>query len=97
MDIAVILDLIKDYAPSILTVAMLVITTVLQKGSLSSGLKTIMTKAEELKVSAEFKEVQDKMQGIMATNQELTKQVKELTDALNKIKRTENDRDNKEV
>lgn len=97
MDIAVILDLIQDYAPSILTVAMLVITTILQKGSLSSGLKTIMTKAEELKVSAEFKEVQDKMQGIMITNQELTKQVKDLTDALNKIKRTENDRDNKEV
>ena len=94
MDVNTILELIKDYGPSILTVAMLVITTLSQKSNLMSGLKTIMQRADELKVSAEFKEVQDKMQGLMMIIESQEKEIKDLTDAINKITRPTNDGNN---
>ena len=94
MDVNVLLEVIKDYGPSILTVAMLVITTLSQKSNLFNGLKTIMKRADELKVSAEFKEVQDKMQGLMMTIEAQEKKIQDLTDSINKITRPNNDRDN---
>ena len=94
MDVNTILELIKDYGPSILTVAMLVITTLSQKSNLMTGLKTIMQRAEELKVSAEFKDVRDKMQGLMMIIESQEKQIQDLTDSINKITRPNNDREN---
>lgn len=94
MDVKVLLELIKDYGPSILTVAMLVITTLFQRSNLFNGLKIIMKRADELKVSAEFKDVQDKMQGLMMTIEAQEKQIQDLTDSINKITRPNNDRDN---
>ena len=94
MDVNVILNLIMDYGPSILTVAMLVITKLAQKSNLFNGLKTIKERAEELKVSAEFKEVQDKMQGLMMLIESQEKCIKELTDSLNKITRPTDDGNN---
>ena len=94
MDINAILEIVKDYLPSILTVGMLVLTTIAQRTNLFNGLKTIMQKAEELKVAAEFKDVQDKMQTLVITINEQEKQIKELTDALNKITRPNNDGNN---
>ena len=64
MDVNVILNLIMDYGPSILTVVMLVITTLAQKSNLFNGLKTIKQRAEELKASAEFKDVTVKISAI---------------------------------
>ena len=93
MDVNTILELIKDYGPSILTVAMLVITTLSQKSNLMTGLKTIMQRADELKVSAEFKDVQDKMQGLMMIIESQEKQIQDLTDSINKITRPNNDRE----
>ena len=94
MDVNAILAVVKDYLPSIITVGMLVITTVAQRSNLFNGLKTIAQKAEELKVAAEFKDVQDKMQTLLITIEEQQKQIKALTDAVSKIKRPDNDGNN---
>ena len=81
-----VLNLVMQYGPTILTVAMLVLTTLSQKSNLFSGLKTLKEKAEELKVAAEFKDVQDKMQSLIITIKEQEKIIQDLTNAVHKIK-----------
>lgn len=81
-----VLNLVMQYGPTILTVAMLVLTTLSQKSNLFSGLKTLKEKAEELKVAAEFKDVQDKMQSLIITIKEQEKIIQDLTNAVYKIK-----------
>lgn len=81
-----VLDLVMQYGPTILTVVMLVLTTLSQKSNLFSGLKTLKEKAEELKVAAEFKDVQDKMQSLIITIKEQEKIIQDLTNAVHKIK-----------
>lgn len=97
MDANVLFEIVKDYGPNILAVALIVITTLAQKSNLLNGLKTIVKRADELKVAAEFKDVQDKMQGLMMTIEAQEKQIQDLTDSINKITRPNNDRDNKEI
>lgn len=89
MEVDTILNLIMQYGPTILTVCMLVITTLSQKTNLFNGLKTLKEKAEEMKVAAEFKEVQDKMTTLMITIEEQEKLIKDLTSAINKIQNKE--------
>lgn len=84
-----IMNLIMEYSPTILTVCMLVITTLSQKTNLFNGLKTLKEKAEEMKVAAEFKEVQDKMTGLMLLIQEQEKTIKELTNAVYRVESKE--------
>lgn len=81
-----VLNLVMQYGPTILTVAMLVLTTLSQKSNLFSGLKTLKEKAEELKVAAEFKDVQDKMQSLIITIKEQEKIIQDLTNAVYKIR-----------
>lgn len=85
-----IMNLIMEYGPTILTVCMLVITTLSQKSNLFNGLKTLKAKAEEMKVAAEFKEVQDKMTSLMMIIQEQEKTIKELTNAIYRVDSKEN-------
>lgn len=85
MEADTIVNLVSQYAPTILATVLIVINTFMQKSNLFSGLKTLYAKADEFNKSAQFKEIQDKMTTLTVTIQEQEQTIKDLTDAVRKI------------
>lgn len=89
-----ILEIAANYAPSILAIVLIVINSFAQKSNLVNGIKLIKTKAEELEAAAQFKTVQDQLTGLMMEIELQQKEIKALTDSINKIERPDYDKDN---
>lgn len=85
MEADTIINLVSQYAPTILATVLIVINTFIQRTNLFSGLKTLYAKADEFNKSAQFKEIQDKMSTLTVTIQEQEQTIKDLTDAIRKI------------
>ena len=85
MEADTIINLVSQYAPTILATVLIVINTFMQKSNLFNGLKTLYKKADEFNKSAQFKEIQDKMTTLTVTIQEQEQIIKELTDSVRKI------------
>ena len=85
MEAETIINLVSQYAPTIIATVCIVITTLMQKSNLFSGLKTLYQKADEFNKSAQFKEIQDKMTTLTVTIKEQEQIIKELTDSVRKI------------
>lgn len=87
-----IINIIIQYAPTVLVVIMMVLNALGQKTNLINGLKTITTKAEEIEQSAKFAEVQTKMNTLIEQEKEINKKLRELLNDINKLEnREEND------
>lgn len=91
METETIINLITQYAPSVLAVVMIVLTTVMQKSNLFNGLKDLKERAEELRVASEFKEVQNKMQTLTIMISEQQRTINDLTAALYKVQSKKDD------
>lgn len=85
MEADTIVNLVSQYAPTILATVLIVINTFMQRSNLFNGLKTLYKKADEFNKSAQFKEIQDKMTTLTVTIQEQEQTIKELSDAVRKI------------
>lgn len=85
MEADTIINLVSQYAPTILATVLIVINTFIQRTNLFSGLKTLYAKADEFNKSAQFKEIQDKMSTLTVTIQEQEQIIKDLTDSIRKI------------
>lgn len=85
MEADTIINLVSQYAPTILATVLIVINTFMQKSNLFNGLKILYKKADEFNKSAQFKEIQDKMTTLTVTIQEQEQTIKELTDSVRKI------------
>lgn len=85
MDTDAILNLVAQYAPTILAVVCIVINTISQKTNLFNGLKVLYQKADEFNKSAQFKEIQDKMTTLTITVKEQEEVIKDLTDSIRGI------------
>ena len=87
-----IINIIIQYAPTVLVVVMMVLNALGQKTNLINGLKTIATKAEEIEQSAKFTELQTRMNTLIEQEKEINKKLREILNDINKLEnREEND------
>lgn len=87
-----IINIIIQYAPTVLVVIMMVLNALGQKTNLINGLKTIATKAEEIEQSAKFTELQTRMNTLIEQEKEINRKLRELLNDINKLEnREEND------
>lgn len=87
-----IINIIIQYAPTVLVVVMMVLNALGQKTNLINGLKTIAIKAEEIEQSAKFTELQTRMNALIEQEKEINKKLREILNDINKLEnREEND------
>ena len=84
-----IINIILQYAPTVLVVIMMVLNALGQKTNLINGLKTIATKAEEIEQSAKFAELQEEMNALIEQEKEINIRLRKLINDINKIENRE--------
>ena len=80
-----LINTILQYLPTIIVVVEMVLLAFGQKTNLINGLRLIADKAEEIKSSAEFEQVQIKMLALIEEQKELINEIKKLRNEINKI------------
>ena len=87
-----LVNVIIQYAPTVLVVITMVLSALGQKSNLLNGLKTIAKKAEEIEESAKLTNIQAEMNGLIEQEKETNRKLKELINRISKLEnREEND------
>lgn len=87
-----LINVIIQYAPTVLVVITMVLSALGQKSNLLNGLKTIAKKADEIEESAKLTNIQAEMNGLIEQEKETNRRLKELINRISKLEnREEND------